>query len=86
MLESLVKAFPDKPRYRDTLATCLVNLALALEGVDDPKVEQTYTAALTIYDKLVKDYPENADYRAGEASLLAKSRTRRGRRRTARAG
>ena len=38
--------------------------------VDPPKVEETYNRALKIYEKLVKDYPENVDYRAGEAQCL----------------
>jgi serine/threonine protein kinase len=70
ILEDLVKASPGKPRYLDTLATCLVNRALTLKAVDGPKVEEIYTTALSIYEKLVKDYPDNADYRAGEAGCL----------------
>jgi tetratricopeptide (TPR) repeat protein len=33
-------------------------------------VEETYTGALTIYEALVHDYPDNADYRAAEAVCL----------------
>ena len=68
--EALVKAHPDQPRYRDNLAGNLVDLALAYEVVDPEKVEETYRASMAIYDKLVADYPENVDYRLGEAQCL----------------
>ena len=64
------RQFPDKPRYRESLASNLANLALALETVEPPKVEETYRAALAIYEKLVADYPDNVDYRIGQARCL----------------
>ena len=70
MLEDLIKVSPGKPRYVETLATCLVNLGLSLQAVDDPRVEGTYKSALTLYEKLVTDYPENIEYRAGEATCV----------------
>ncbi len=70
MLEDLIKASPGKPRYVETLASCLVNLGLSLQVVDDPRVEGTYKSALTLYEKLITDYPENVEYRAGEATCV----------------
>jgi len=68
--EALVKALPDKPRYRENLAGNLLDLALALEIVDPPRVEETYRTALAIYEKLVADYPDNVEYRIEEALCL----------------
>ena len=68
--EALAKAFPDKPRYRAHLALTLYNLALALETVSPAKVEETYKAALAIYENIARDYPENFDYRVGQACCL----------------
>ena len=48
----------------------MVDLALALEVVDSPRVEETYRTALAIYEKLVADYPDNVEYRIGEALCL----------------
>ena len=67
ILEDLVKKSPGKPRYLETLGTCLVNLGLTLRTVDGAKVEETHNTALAIFEKLVRDYPENADYRAEAA-------------------
>ena len=68
--EALVKALPHKPRYRENLAGNLLDLALALEVADPPRVEETYRNALAIYDRLVADYPDNVEYRLGEALCL----------------
>jgi serine/threonine protein kinase len=68
--EALVKASPDKPRYRENLAGNLVNLALAHEVHDPPRVEETYRTALAMYEKLVADHPDNADYRIGQAVCI----------------
>ena len=68
--ERLVKEFPDKPRYRDVLAGNLFTLALVLEVVDPPRVEETYHAAASIYDELVRAYPDSVDYRIGQARCL----------------
>ena len=43
---------------------------MTLQGVDHPKVEETYSTALTIYENLVRDYPENVEYRLLEANCL----------------
>ena len=68
--ESLVKASPDKPRYRENLAGNLVDLALALEVFDPSRVKETYRTALAIYEKLVADHPDNIDYRIGQAVCI----------------
>ena len=45
-------------------------MALALEVADPAQVEATHVAnAWRIFDKLVADYPENVEYRLGEADL-----------------
>ena len=61
---------PDKPRYRENLAGNLVDLALALEVVDPPRVEESYRTALAMYEKLVADHPDNVDYRIGQAVCI----------------
>jgi eukaryotic-like serine/threonine-protein kinase len=68
--EALVKAFPLQPRYSDTLASNLTNLALLLEQFDLTKAEATDRAALAIYEKLVADYPKNFQYRLELARCL----------------
>jgi serine/threonine protein kinase/polyhydroxyalkanoate synthesis regulator phasin len=68
--ETLVKELPDKPRYRQNLAGNLVDLALALEVVDPARVEETYRTALSIYEQLVAQYPDNADFRLEEALCI----------------
>ena len=68
--EALVKSFPNQPRYSDVLASNLVNLAMALQNVAPTEVEGVYGTALGIYEKLVADYPTNADYRVGLARCL----------------
>jgi eukaryotic-like serine/threonine-protein kinase len=68
--EALAKAIPDQPRYRALVATTLYNLALALETVAPAKVEETYKAALTIYENIVRDYPDNVEYGLDQAECL----------------
>jgi len=73
--EALVKAFPDKPRYSGVLASNLANLALAQGVVDPTKAEETYRAAVVIYEKLVADHPVNVEYRLGLANCLREQGT-----------
>jgi serine/threonine protein kinase len=68
--DSLVKAFPDKPRYRHLLAVNLVSLAFALQPNDPAKAESVYNTALEIYEKLVAAFPDNVEYRIGQARCL----------------
>ena len=68
--ETLVKISPDKPRYRESLAGTLVNLALVQEREEPAKVEETYRTAEAIYEKLIADHPANIDYRIGLARCL----------------
>jgi serine/threonine-protein kinase len=65
--EGLVKASPDFPRYRSLQATTLTSLGFARQQAKQPKVEETYRAALAIHQKLVTDYPDNVEYRIGQA-------------------
>jgi tetratricopeptide (TPR) repeat protein len=66
----LFKSFPDSPRYAHLQAVNLASLAHALSQLDQPKVEETYRSALTIFDKLVADHPENVEYRIGHARCV----------------
>ncbi len=68
--ESLLSAFPDQPRYREQLAGVLTNLAGAMTNVGDARVEEVYKTALPHYEKLVADYPDNINYKIGQASCL----------------
>ena len=56
--EKLVSVLPNKPRYREALAGTLTNLALAQELVEPDKAEQTYQQSISIFEKLIADYPE----------------------------
>ena len=68
--EALVKAFSDKPRYREALAGNLVNLGLAQQVIEPAKVQLTFETARAIYEKLVAEFPENFQYRIGQARCL----------------
>jgi tetratricopeptide (TPR) repeat protein len=68
--QSLMDEFPDQPRYHEQQAGLLGNLALAREVIDPAQVEATYLASLSIYDKLVANYPNNVNYRIGQARCL----------------
>jgi serine/threonine-protein kinase len=69
LVGALIKEFPDRPRYRDLLAQDLVNLALARQG-EPAKADELYRAAAGLFDELVAAYPENVDYRLGQATCL----------------
>lgn len=60
---ALAKQFPDAPRYRDQLAGALDDLALAYDNADKPEAEATYLESLKMSEKLVREFPDNADYR-----------------------
>jgi eukaryotic-like serine/threonine-protein kinase len=66
----LAKASPDEPRYAHMLALNLVSLAAAQEIVEPSKVEATFREAQSIFEKLVKDYPHNINYRIAHAICL----------------
>jgi tetratricopeptide (TPR) repeat protein len=68
--EKLVGEFPDRPRYRDVLAGNLVNLALVMQETEPARAEELYRVAEGLFDKLVAAYPENVDYRIGQALCL----------------
>jgi tetratricopeptide (TPR) repeat protein len=68
--ESLLGTFPDQPRYREQLAGVLTNLAGAMTNVRDAGAEEVYKTALPHYERLVADYPDNINYRIGQASCL----------------
>ena len=68
--EKLVKEFPDRPRYRSTLASNLVNLALAAQTTDPTEAEATYRAANELFEKLIASHPDNVEYQIGRARCL----------------
>jgi serine/threonine protein kinase len=68
--EELLGAFPDQPRYGEQLAGVLTNLAAAMTNVGDAKVKEVYQKALPIYEKLVADFPDNINYKIGQARCL----------------
>jgi eukaryotic-like serine/threonine-protein kinase len=62
---SLVKQFPDAPRYREQLAGATGDLALAYEKAGKPAAEPTYLESLGMYEALVNQFPDNAQYKVG---------------------
>ena len=68
--EALVKGSPNMPRYASLLAANLVSLGFAQERVEQPHAQETYRAALAIYQRLVTAYPENVDYRIRQAKCV----------------
>jgi serine/threonine protein kinase len=68
--EAMMKVSPDKPRYRSFLGSNLDSLALALNALNQPKVEETFAAANAIFDRLIAEHPENIDYRIRHARCL----------------
>jgi tetratricopeptide (TPR) repeat protein len=68
--EKLVQEFPEQPRYRDVLANNLVNLGVAFWATDPAEADELFSTALGLFDKLVADYPDNVEYRLGQARCL----------------
>jgi tetratricopeptide (TPR) repeat protein len=68
--ESLVKEFPDEPRYTELLAQHHESLGSCLSALGQPGAEQNFHTANAIYEKLVTKYPDNIDYRIGQAHCL----------------
>ena len=68
--EAMIKVSPDKPRYRSDLGSNLDSLAVALNSLNQPKVDETFTAASAIFERLIADHPENIDYRIRHAMCL----------------
>jgi eukaryotic-like serine/threonine-protein kinase len=68
--EGSIKLSPDKPRYKSDQASDMDSLALALNGLGQPKVDETFAAAIKIFERLIADHPENIDYRIREARCL----------------
>ena len=66
----MVKDSPDKPRYRSDLGSDLDSLAVALDALGQPKVDETFAAADAIFEQLIADHPENIDYRIRQAICL----------------
>ena len=68
--EEMIKRSPDKPRYRSDLGSDLDSLAVAMNTLGQPKADETFAAAIAIFEKLIADHPENIDYRIREAMCL----------------
>jgi serine/threonine protein kinase len=65
--ESLVKKFPGEPRYAELLAQHHESLGSSLNAVDRPGAKENLHTANRIYEDLVARYPDNIDYRLGQA-------------------
>ncbi len=68
--DALVKEYPDHPRYADILAQNLAELGLLLHALNKPESEQSFEESAAIYRKLVVTYPDNFEYRIGQARCL----------------
>jgi tetratricopeptide (TPR) repeat protein len=68
--EEMIKRTPDKPRYRSDLGSDLDSLAVAQSTLGQPKSDETFAAAIAIFERLIADHPENIDYRIREARCL----------------
>ncbi len=68
--ESLVKEFPDKPRYSEVLAINLADLGLVLHELRQPHSEEMFQTSVAIYEKLVAAHPDNVEYQIGQARCL----------------
>ncbi len=68
--ESLVKEFPAHPQYADILAQNLAELGLLLHALEKPQAEAAFQESAAIYAKLVANYPDNFDYKVGQARVL----------------
>ncbi len=68
--EAMIKVSPDKPRYKSDLGSDLDSLALALNALNQPKVDETFAAATAIFERLISEHPENIDYRVRQAMCL----------------
>jgi eukaryotic-like serine/threonine-protein kinase len=68
--EALVKEFPDEPRYAELLAQHHESLGSSLGVLGRPSAEQNFHTADAIYGKLVARYPDNVNYRIGQAHCL----------------
>jgi serine/threonine protein kinase/Flp pilus assembly protein TadD len=68
--EAMIKASPEKPRYRSLLGSALDSMAVALNALGQPQVDETFAAANAIFERLIANHPENVDYRIRQAMCL----------------
>ena len=68
--DALVKEFPGHPRYADILAQNLAELGLLLHALNKPQSEHAFQESTAIYEKLVTTYPDNFEYKIGQARCL----------------
>jgi eukaryotic-like serine/threonine-protein kinase len=68
--DALVKEFPGHPRYADILAQNLAELGLLLHALNKPQSEEAFQESAEIYQKLVTTYPDNFEYKMGQARCL----------------
>ena len=69
--ETLVKEFPDKPRYSELLAMNLADLGRVQHALSNPQSEAMFQGSAAIYEKLVAAHPDNVDYKIGQAQCLS---------------
>jgi tetratricopeptide (TPR) repeat protein/tRNA A-37 threonylcarbamoyl transferase component Bud32 len=68
--ESLVKKFPDEPRYAELLAQHHESLGSSLSALGQPEADQNFRTANSIYEELVTKYSDHIDYQLGQAHCL----------------
>ena len=61
---------PTSPAIESDLGSDLDSLAVALNALNQPKVDETFAAATAIFERLIADHPENVDYRIRQAMCL----------------
>jgi tetratricopeptide (TPR) repeat protein/tRNA A-37 threonylcarbamoyl transferase component Bud32 len=65
MFHGLVADFSNRPRYKKKLGTALIDLGAALASDhDEPGAEECWNQARSLFEDLVKAYPDSADYHA----------------------
>ena len=60
--EAMAGRLPHKPRYRSNLASNLDSVALAMNALGQPAVDETFRKATAIYEQLIAAYPDNLEY------------------------
>jgi serine/threonine protein kinase len=68
--QAMATRLPDKPRYKSDLASNLDSLAMAMNALGQPGVDETFRAANAIYERLIAAYPDNVDYRIRQSVCL----------------
>ena len=64
------QGIPRQTAIREVLAMNLADTALVLHALNKPQSEATFQESAAIYEKLVASYPDNFDYKIGQARCL----------------